>query len=173
VRRQLFAAGVSLALLVAAGSPALADPGHGKAKGHDKPAKTKPVKDPKAPKPKPKAGRVNGGGTSFGGAGFSVQVKDNRPGKSHLNYTATGAKFRCRDLSYSPVVYIQPGPPGAHVTGKCVVMSGRNRTMVDVDATFFDHGATGDEANMTFTRKDGTTVSDSGVIKDGDVTVRN
>ncbi|MNC99609.1 hypothetical protein D3C83_179510 [compost metagenome] len=59
------------------------------------------------------------------------------------------------------------------MTGKCVEMSGRNHTMVDVDATFCDQRATGDEANMTFTRKDGTTVSDSGVIKDGDVTVRN
>jgi len=37
-RHQLFAAAVSVALLVGGAAPALATPGKGKAKGHDKPA---------------------------------------------------------------------------------------------------------------------------------------
>lgn len=179
-RHQLFAAGVSVALIFGAASPALALSGKGLAgKGPkaDKPAKeakpAKPAKEPKQPKVKP--GRVNGGGVTTGLAEFSVQARDDRLAKGHFNYTSADGKLkvRCRGFdSYSPIVYIQPGPPAVHLTAQCVAKGpARARTPISLDATFVDNGVTGDEANITFTRPDGTTVSDHGVIS-GSIHVR-
>ncbi|MEW6474022.1 MAG: hypothetical protein AB1679_17360 [Actinomycetota bacterium] len=160
-RHQLFAAAVSAALLFGAASPAMAKPGKGQAKGHSKPAKVK-------------AGRINGGGVSFGGAEFSVQARARQPRKGHFHYTRTDGslKVRCKGVEFTPIAYIQPGPPGAVVTDSCVEMVGSRRTPISVEATFFDHGRTGDVANITFTRPDGTTVTDNGVIREGNVHVR-
>jgi hypothetical protein len=169
-RNHFFAAGLAVALLLGAGSPAVAKPAKGLAKGHDKPAKTKPVKEPKAPKSK---SRVNGGGVSFAGAEFSVQARDGSPAKGHFNYTSATMKIRCKNATFSPVYYIQAGPPGAGVTAKCFQMGpGKVRTPISLDATFFDHGETGDQAHITFTRDGETVLSDSGEIRSGDIHVR-
>jgi hypothetical protein len=170
-RIQFFAAGLSVALLLGAGSPAAAKPTKGQAKGHDKPAKTAPVKDPKSPKSKP---GVNGGGVSFAGAKFSVQARAGRPAKGHFNYTSATRKIRCKNATFSPVTYIQPGPPGAGVTAECFQMGpGRTRTPISLDATFFDHGKTGDQAHITFTRNGEMVLSDSGTIRRGDIHIRS
>ncbi len=170
-RQRLFAAGVSVALLLGVASPALAKPGKGHAHGHkNKPVKAaKPAKEPKAPK---STARVNGGGVSFNGVEFSVQGKGDKLRQAHFNYTsADGAiKIRCRSFeAMSPVVYIQPGPPAMHVTADCVAKGPANaRTPVALDATFVDNGETGDEAHITVTRADGTVmVSDTGAIQPG------
>lgn len=174
MRRQLFATAVSVALLLGATSPALAKPGKGVAKGHDKPAKTKPVKEPKAPKTK--AGRVNGGGISFNGVEFSVQARAGQPAKGHFNYTSADGtvKVRCKGVTFSRVEYIQAGAPGAAVTdADCREGSGKKTaTPISLDATFFDHGETGDQAIIRLTRADGTFIEDSGVIREGNINVR-
>ena len=155
---RLFAAGLTAALLIGGASPAFA----------------KPAKDPKPPKAAP--GRVTGGGVTAGRASFSVEARDGRPAKGHFNYTSRNGKLkvRCSALQYSPVVYIQPGPPGAHVSGDCVELGrGHQRTPISLDATFFDHGAKGDQAHISLTRPDGTTVNDSGELRAGNIHVRN
>lgn len=162
----MLAAGLSIALLFGA-TPAFAKPG----KGHDKAAKTKPEREPKAPKSK--AG-VNGGGVSFAGAEFSVQARAGRPAKGHFNYTSPTIKIRCKNTTFSSVAYIAPGAPGAGVTAECFQKGpGKTRTPISLDATFFDHGETGDVAHITFTRNGETVLSDSGEIREGDINVRN
>jgi hypothetical protein len=49
-----------------------------------------------------------------------------------------------------------------------------SRTPVSLDATFVDNGQSGkkDEANLSFTRQAGPTVSDSGAIRAGNIQVR-
>lgn len=174
-RHRLFAAGVSVALLLGVASPALAKPGKGHAYGHkNKPAKAaKPAKEPKAPK---STARVNGGGVSFNGVEFSVQAKAGKARQAHFNYTSADGsiKIRCRGLEMSPVVYIQPGPPAMHVTANCVAKGpAKARTPVALDATFVDNGEIGDEARITVTRPDTTVmVADSGVIQSGNINVR-
>jgi hypothetical protein len=173
-RHRLFAAGIAVALVLGAATPALAKPGKGHAHGHrNKPVKAakpaKPAKEPKAPK---STARVNGGGVSFNGVEFSVQAKAGKLRRAHFNYTsADGAiKIRCKSFeTMSPVVYIQPGPPAMHVTADCVAKGPANAaTPVDLDATFVDNGETGDEAHITVTRADGTVmVSDTGAIQPG------
>jgi len=173
VRRQLFATAVSVALLFGAASPVLADPGKGLAKGHDKVAKPKPAKDPKPPKTK--AGRVNGGGVSFNGVEFSVQAREGAPRKGHFNYTSADGtmKVRCKGVTFTRIAYIQPGAPGAEVTdADCREGSGKAATPITLDASFFDHGETGDQVMIRLTRPDGSVVEDSGVIRDGNVHVR-
>jgi hypothetical protein len=165
-RHQLFAAGISVALVFGAASPALAKPGAG-------PKADKPAKEAKPPKVKP--GGVNGGGRTAERGHFSVEVRDDRLAKGHFNYTSRDGKLnvRCRGFdSYSPIVYIQPGPPAAHVTAQCVAKAPKQaRTPISLDATFVDNGRRGDEAHITLTRPDGTTVSDNGVIR-GSIQVR-
>lgn len=174
MRRQLFAAGVAVALMLGAGAPALATPGHGKAKGHD-PAK--PGKGPKAPAPKgPKAkqARLSGGGvTTEDGASFSVQVRADRPSKGHFNYTtADGAlKVRCHGVDLHPVFTFDPAPPTATITATCrEITAGKPRPTIDVSVRFTDNGAT-DSAEFTFTRSGQTPITDNGV-KSGNVKIR-
>ena len=174
-RHRMFAAGVSVALLFGAASPALAKPGTGHAHGHrNKPVKAaKPAKEPKAPRSKAK---INGGGITANGVEFSVQGRPDKLRRAHFNYTAADGsiKVRCRSFeSLSPVVYIQPGPPAMHVTATCEERAADNtRRPISLDATFVDNGETGDEANVTLTRPDGTVVTDTGVIRDGNIKVR-
>jgi hypothetical protein len=154
VRRQLFAAGVSVALLIGAGAPALATPGKGKPHG-------------------PKA-RVNGGGITAGGASFSVEARAGQKSGGHFNYTSKTLKVRCKDLTFNTITYVAPGTPGAHIEGTCVEKVKNGRSPITVTADFFDHGATGDVANITFTRPGTppTEVKDEGPIKSGNIRVR-
>ena len=195
-RHRMLVAGVSVALLFGAASPALAKPGHkGHAYGHkNKPVKAaKPAKEPKAPKSK---ARVNGGGITANGVKFSVQARPGKLRQAHFNYTAADGSItiRCKSFeTYSPVVYIQPGPPAAHVTANCFerAADGSTRTPIALDATFVDNGknddgdegdeengetvappATPDEANITFTRPDGTVITDAGPLREGNINVR-
>jgi hypothetical protein len=159
-RHQLFAAGVSAALLLGAASPAMAEP----------------AKDPKPPKAR--AGSVTGGGVTHGGGWFSVNVRQDRLAKGHFNYQSADGplRVRCDGFdSYSPIVYIQAGPPAAHVTAHCLAKGPHHgRTPVSLDATFVDNGPSPkqDQANLTFTRQDGTSVSDTGAIRPGNIVVR-
>jgi hypothetical protein len=158
--QRLFVTGLSVAVLLGgAASPALA----------------KADKAPKAPKaPKEKPAGVEGAGVTAGRANFAVEAHQGKPAKGEFHYwSADGSlRVRCNSLDYSPVVYIQAGPPAGHVTGECVAVSKRNRrSPISVDATFVDNGKRGDEANITFTRPDGTTVSDNGPIRKGSIHV--
>ena len=168
--RQLFAAGVSDALLIgAAASPAFAKPGNG-------------PKDPSPPKTNP--GRVNGGGVTQGSGQFSVEAQQDRLAKGHFNYvSADGAlRVRCDGFdTYSPIVYITAGPPAARVTAQCVAKAPHHsRTPISLDATFVDNRnddkadrpGKPDEANITLTRPDGTTLTDSGALRAGNLRVR-
>ena len=174
MRRQLFASVVSVALLLGAASPALAKPGKGQANGHDKAEKTKPVKDPKPAKTK--AGRVNGGGISFNGFEFSVQAREGQPTKGHFNYTSAdgSVKVRCKGVTFTRIANVPPGAPGVEVTDtNCVEGSGKRARPVELNASFYDHGQTGDVAIIRVTRPDGTVVADdSGVIREGNIHVR-
>ena len=160
LRHQLFAAGVSVALLLGAASPAMA----------------KPARDPKPPKAR--AGGVTGGGVTHGGAWFSVDVRQDRLAKGHFDYQSADGQLRVRCDgfdSYSPIVYIQPGPPAAHVMAHCVAKSPHHgRTPVSLDATFVDNASSPkkDDANLTFTRQDGSSASDTGAIRSGNIVVR-
>jgi hypothetical protein len=171
-RHHVFAAGVSVALLLGGMSPAMAKPAKA-------PKAAKPPKPPKAPKPaKAPAGRVTGGGVTQAGAHFSVDARQDRLTKGHFNYESADRQFRVRCDgfdSYSPVVYITVGPPAAHVKASCVTRGPHHsRTPVSLDATFVDNGSSPktDEANLTFTRQDGSSVSDSGAIRSGNIQVR-
>ena len=178
-RHRMFAAGVSVALLFGAASPALAKPGH---KGHayayghkNKPVKAaKPAKEAKAPKSK---ARVNGGGITANGVEFSVQGRPGKMRQAHFNYTAVDGSInvRCRSFeTYSPVVYVAPGPPAVHVTANCVSKAADGtRSPMTLDATFVDNGATLDEANITLTRPDSTVITDTGAIREGNINVRS
>jgi hypothetical protein len=172
VRRQLFATAVSAALLLGVATPALAKPGNGLAKGHHKVAKPKPPKAPKAPK----AGRINGGGVSANGVEFSIEAREGQPRKGHFNYTSAdgSVKIRCKGVTFTRIAYVQPGAPGAEITdGDCRMGSGRAATPVALNASFFDHGATGDQTMIRVTRPDDTVVvDDSGVIREGNINVR-
>jgi hypothetical protein len=158
--QRLFVTGVSVAVLLG---------------GAAAPAMAKADKAPGAPKPpKEKPAGVNGAGVTAGWANFAVEAQQGKPAKGEFHYvSADGAlRVRCNSLNYSPVVYIQAGPPAGHVTGDCVAVSKRhNRTPISLDATFIDNGKRGDEANITFTRPDGTSVSDNGPIRKGSIHV--
>jgi hypothetical protein len=170
--RQLFAAGVSVALLLGAASPAFAKPGN----------EPKDPKPPKAPKTHP--GRVNGGGVTQGGATFSVEAQQDRLSKGHFNYESPdGAlKVRCDGFdAYHPIVYVTAGPPAARLTAQCVAKGPHHAgTPISLDATFRDNRtddrtaatAKPDEADITLTRPDGTSVTDSGALRKGNVRVR-
>lgn len=159
-RHNLFAAGVSVALLLGGASPAMAKPG----------------KDPKPSKAP--AGRVTGGGVTQGGGHFSVDARQDRLAKGHFNYESADRQLRVRCNgfdSYSPIVYITAGPPAAHLTASCVTSGPHHsRAPISLDATFVDNGSSGkkDEANLTFTRPDGSSVSDTGAIAAGNIHVR-
>ena len=159
-RHHVFAASVSVALLLGGMSPAMAKP-------------AKPPKPPKAP-----AGHVTGGGVTQAGAHFSVDARQDRLAKGHFNYESADRQFRVRCDgfdSYSPIVYITVGPPAAPVKASSVARGPHHsRTPVSLDASFVDNGssAKADQANLTFTRQDGSSVSDSGAIRSGNIQVR-
>jgi hypothetical protein len=151
----VFAVGISLAVLMGgAAAPALAA--------------------------KSKAPRIHGSGRTANVANFSVDVRQDRLAKGYLDYKSADGRFkvRCRGFdTYSQRMYIAPGPPAAVVAGDCVLRGPRNqRTRVAVEAEFVDNSSfkrkTKDEANLTFTRPDGTKVTDSGPILSGGITVR-
>ena len=105
-RYQVFAAGVSVALLLGAGTPALAAPGKGKGHAYGR-TDSKPAKAPKAPaapKPKKTKSGVSGGGAVTGGE-FSIQGRLRNLDKGHFNYTSTDGKFkiRCRGFEADDV----------------------------------------------------------------------
>ena len=181
-RHRLFAAGLSAALLLGVATPAMAKPAKGNAWGHNKSAKpAKPAKDPKAPKapkaPKSK-GHLNGGGTTANGVSFSVQGKDGKLRQAHFNYTsADGAtKVRCKGFDQmTRVEYVTVGAPAMHVVSdNCVAKGpGNTRTPVALDATFTDNGATGDTADIAFTKSGEATpyIVDNGAVV-GEINVR-
>ena len=154
-RHQLLAAGISVAMLVGvAAAPGFADPSH--------------------------SGRIKGSGRSASVAYFTVQVREDKPGRGRLDYTSSDGriKVRCDGFdSYSPRMYIVPGPPAATVSAEdCKLIGPRHkRTTVDVEAEFVDNSSfkrgAKDEANFTFTLPDGT-VTDTGRLISGDITVR-
>ncbi len=154
-RHPLFTAGISVALLVGgAAAPAFAGPSS-------------------------RSG-IKGNGRSANVANFSVQVREDKPAKGHLDYTSVDGrvKIRCNGFdTFSRRMYIVAGPPAAMVTAEdCKLMGPRNkRTTVDVEAEFVDNSSfkrgAKDEANFTFTLPDGT-VTDTGAILSGEITVQ-
>jgi hypothetical protein len=128
----------------------------------------------------PPAGRIKGYGRTANVADFSVSVRQNRPEKGRLDYRSVDGRYRVRCEgfdTYSPRLYMQPGPPAAIVTSKdCVLKGPRERTPVTVEAEFVDNSSftrgKKDEANLTYRRPDGSEVTDRGAILSGDVTVR-
>jgi hypothetical protein len=155
-RHQLVVAGFAIALLVGgAASPVL-----GSESG-------------------PPAGRIQGNGRSASGGRFSVVVRQDRLDRGHLAYRSADGRFtvRCDGFdSYSPRVYFRPGPPAAIVkSSDCWLKNRRQRTKISVEAEFVDNSSftrgERDDANLTFTRADGSAVTDSGKIRSGDVSV--
>ncbi len=109
---RLFAAGLAAALMLGAASPALAGPGKAKGKanapGQNKPKPNKPAQNGK----KSKLG-INGGGSVVGAGEFSVQARDKKLSKGHLNYTAPGLKLRCRGFEAGDVTFSLTAPATA------------------------------------------------------------
>jgi hypothetical protein len=156
-RHQLLFTGISLALVVGgAASPVL---------GWES---------------EPPAGRIKGSGRSANVANFSVSVRQDRLERGRLDYRSVDGRYtvKCDGFdSYSPRMYVQPGPPAARVTSSdCWLKGPRERTKVTLEAEFVDNSSftrgKKDEANLTFTRPDDSDVTDSGAILSGDVTVR-
>ncbi|HEV3363162.1 MAG TPA: hypothetical protein VG795_03310 [Acidimicrobiia bacterium] len=154
---QLFAAGISVAVLLGgAASPVLA---------HES---------------KPAGPRIKGKGRTAEAAHVSVSVRADRLEKGRFDWRSRDGRFkvRCEGFdSYSQRVYIQPGPPAAVVkSSDCVLKGPRGRTPVTVEAEFVDNSSftpgAKDEANLTFTRRNGSQISDSGAMRSGDITVR-
>jgi hypothetical protein len=178
---------MSVALLLGAASPALAAPGKGHAYGHapaTKPAKpAKPAHPDKGPKTK--QGHLSGGGTSANGVGFSVQAKWDKLKQAHFNYgtddetsdttvaaaapATTPVTVRCR-----PFTSFVRADNKVDVAATCVASGpGYTKVPATLAATFVDNGKAGDVANITVTRSSdqSTLVSDSGVIKSGNIKV--
>jgi hypothetical protein len=197
-RNQLLAAGVSVALLLGAATPAFAKPNKGKALGHQNntPADSRPAKGPKPakpnPKPKPpkktpaakgKKSGVSGGGVVTDGT-FSIQARNNRPGrlaKGHFNYTSNDEAFklRCRDFSAPGVFSITDPPKTVTLTNaKCSLATVVNLVSqtrdVTINATFTDNGqpksAVKDVASFTVSDIPDTTFG--GSLTGGNIKVR-
>jgi hypothetical protein len=155
VRRQtLFAAGVSVALLLGAASPAFAKPAH----------PTKPA-HPAHPAKPPKAHRVTGGGVTAGSAEFSVQAGAGKS-KGHFNYSSATLKVRCQGVTVDP---LSPTGQANVASTNCVsVAPDGARTAISFAATFFDKGkGVADAANITLGG-----VHDDGTLKSGSIHVR-
>lgn len=105
-RYQLFAAGVSVALLLGATTPALAKPD--KASGHQK----------APPATKGKKSGVSGGGALNGGE-FSIQARLKSKAKGHFNFTSATTKVRCR--GFEPFTVPAAGQPVAVTFKNCKV----------------------------------------------------
>jgi hypothetical protein len=154
----LFAAGVSVALLLGAASPAM--------------AMAKPAKGPKPP-----VSRVSGFGETQGRGVFAVDVRQAKLAKGRFAYSSAdgGLRVRCDGFdTYSRRMYIAPGPPAVRLTANCVAKAPHHaRTPISLEAEFVDNAGWGkaDEANLTFTRQDGSTVSDSGALRKGNVSI--
>jgi hypothetical protein len=153
-RHPLLTAGLAVALLIGGA----ASPGHAGAP----------------------AGQIDGDGRTANVALFSVKVRQDKLAKGRLDYRSVDGRFkvRCNGFdTYTPRLYIQPGPPAAVVTGDCVLEGPRRqRTLVEVEAEFVDHSSftrrAKDEANITFTLPDDEEVVDSGRILSGSITFR-
>jgi hypothetical protein len=124
-------------------------------------------------------GRIKGSGRSANLADFSVSVRQDRLDRGRFDYRSADGRstVRCDGFdSYSPRMYVKPGPPAAIVkSSDCWLKGRRERTKITVEAEFVDNssftGGKKDEANLTFTRRDNSVVTDSGKIVSGDVTV--
>ena len=189
-RYQVFAVGVSVALLLGAGTPAFAK--SDKAKGHaygrndSKPPKAKgPKTDPKPEKTKP--GHLSGGGTSYKGVSFSAQVRTDKLKQGHFNYTsgeddnttpsgpsasaapADQVKVRCRNFTAAT----KTDANTFSVAAECVYSGpGLSKVKATLAATFDDNGDTGDFADILVTTEGGTVVvDDEGVIQKGNIKV--
>ena len=169
MRRQVFAAGVAVALLLGAASPAMAKPNNGKAKGHvHKPAKTPPA--PKGPKANNKSG-VSGGG-EFTAGSFSAQARAKHAPKGHFNYTAKDGSLTLRCRGFVPFA-TAPAKAGTTVEfTNCATITGaepnETRTSVaNVSVTFVDNG------QPSQTVKDRVTFDFGGTTYGGDLTGGN
>jgi hypothetical protein len=128
----------------------------------------------------PPAGRIKGYGRTANVANVSVSVRQDRLKKGRFEYRSVDGRYRVRCEgfdTYSPRLYVQPGPPAAIVTSEeCELKGPRERTPITLKAEFVDNSSftrgKKDEANLTFTRPDGSEVTDSGAILSGDITVR-
>lgn len=184
-RHQLFAAGVSVALLLGAATPALAKSDKGKALGHEKhPAASRPAKGPKPAKQKPakktpatkgKKSGVSGGGVVTDGT-FSIQARKSR---GHFNYTSTNGSFkvRCREgfEPFTPVLGATERT--AKVTFKACQVTGQPGPVpITVDVT--DRGqpsvtpAVADWIGFSVTNAAAVTTAYGGNLTDGNIKVR-
>jgi hypothetical protein len=137
---RLFAAGLAVALMLGAASPALAGPGKAKGKTNA-PGQNKPKPNKPAAKAKKKSG-VSGGGVA-NGAGFSIQARlryikapSTSTNKGHFNYTSTDGtlKIRCRGFGA-----FTPGAGTAEVPFKNCTVSGQP-TVTAITVTVTDRG---------------------------------
>jgi hypothetical protein len=191
-RNQLLAAGVSVALLLGAATPALAKPNKGKALGHQNntPADSRPAKGPKPAKPKPKPAKkakktksgVSGGGV-VNGAEFSIQARlrdirqpSTSTTRGHFNYTDATTKIRCRGFQTFTVPTPATGQPVSVTFNNCRVNDQPLAAPGQVVVTVTDNGqpqplATPPVADhIEFSV--GTTVSVNSALTDGNVKVR-
>lgn len=129
----------------------------------------------------PSGARIKGEARTANAAKISVAVRQARLERGHLDYRSADGRFRVRCegfATYSPRLYVQPGPPAAVVTGTCQLRDRRERTRtpVTVEAEFVDNSSftrgQKDEVNLTVTRPDGSQVTDRGAILSGNITVR-
>ena len=154
-RHRLLTAGLSVALMVGGAAPALA-------RGSES------------------SGRIGGYGRTATAANFSVSVRQNRPERGRFDYRSVDGRYtvRCHGFDdYFVRMYIQPGAPAAMVKSTdCVLKGPRERSKVTVEAEFVDNSSftrgKKDEVNLTFTRPNGSVVTESGPILSGDVAVR-
>ena len=176
MRRQVFAAGVAVALMLGAASPVMAKANNGKAKGHvHKPVKTPPA--PKGPKANHKSG-VSGGG-EFATGSFSAQVRAKHAPKGHFNYTAKDGSFKLRCRGFTPFATAPAKPTTSVDFTNCVTTTGvepnQVRTTVGkVTVVFTDNGQpsanpAAPKDNVTFTV--GTTTY-GGDLTGGNIKIR-
>jgi hypothetical protein len=153
-RYQLFAAGISAALLIGGvTSPVLAS-----------------------------SGRITGSGRSASVAYFTIDVREDRPERGKLDYTSVDGRYKVRCRGFDEYTSSEtPGPPAATVTAEdCELRGPRVRTTVEVEAEFVDNSSVTrkkDVANFTFTftlpdDDDESVVTDQGAILSGDIKVR-
>jgi hypothetical protein len=142
MRRQLFAAGVAIALMVGAASPAIAKPNNGKAKGHvHKPAKTPHA--PKGPKANNKSGVSGGGAVALGT--LSAQARMKHQPKGHFNYTSNDGTFKLRCRGFVPFAVAPTKPTTSVDFTNCETTTGTEPNQVrtsigTVSVAFTDNG---------------------------------
>lgn len=175
MRRQVFAAGVAVALMLGAAAPAMAKANNGQAKGHvHKPAKTPPApKGPKGPKANNKSG-VSGGG-EFTAGSFSAQARAKHQPKGHFNYTAKDGSFKLRCRGFVPFASAPAKPTTSVDFTNCESTTGAEPNQVranvgTVKVTFTDNGQP--SANPA-TPKDNVTFTIGTTTYGGDLTGGN